>query len=95
MTPLPLFVFIRPKIYPFSTGIDSLQINSLMLYRWGLLSTYAYNSDYQMVAIANLKQYQHKKVEQALGRSLRNLFEQLAWRIRQLRCGATIYDSAI
>ena len=28
----------------------------------------------------------HKKVEQALGRSLRNLFEQLAWRIRQLRC---------
>ena len=28
----------------------------------------------------------HKKVEQALGRSLRNLYEQLAWRIRQLRC---------
>ena len=28
----------------------------------------------------------HKKVEQALGLSLRNLFEQLAWRIRQLRC---------
>ena len=28
----------------------------------------------------------HKKVEQALRLSLRNLFEQLAWRIRQLRC---------
>ena len=28
----------------------------------------------------------HKKVEQALGRSLRNLFEQLAGVFRQLRC---------
>ena len=28
----------------------------------------------------------HKKVEQALGHSLRSLFEQLARRIRQLRC---------
>ena len=28
----------------------------------------------------------HKKVEQALGRSLRNLFEQLAGVLRQLRC---------
>ena len=28
----------------------------------------------------------HKKVEQALGRSLRSLFEQLAWHNRQLRC---------
>ena len=27
-----------------------------------------------------------KKVEQALGLSLRNLFEQLAWRTCQLRC---------
>ena len=36
--------------------------------------------------VAEVCKCKHKKMEQALGRSLRNLFEQLAWRIRQLRC---------
>ena len=34
-------------------------------------------------------------VSGALGRSLRNLFEQLAWRIRQLRCFNTARKLAL
>ena len=44
------------------------------------------HSDQMKKLVEKIVEGKHKKVEQALGRSLRNLFEQLAGVLRQLRC---------